>query len=96
MEFLIIVCSATLQDEIDRLFERLAVTGYTHIPQATGRGVGGGTRLNDEVWPGENSMYMIAVSPDQAKEIKAWVRDYRDGNLREGLKLFALPISEVI
>ena len=96
MEFLIIVCSSTLQEEIDQLFDKLVITGYTKIPQATGAGRVGGTRLNDEVWPGENSVYMIAVSPDQAKEIKVWVREYRAGDLREGLKLFALPMSEVI
>ena len=96
MEFLVIVCSATLQDEIDALFDRLQVKGYTHIPEATGSGKGGGTRLNDEIWPGENSVYFIAVSKDQSEKIKNWIRAYRQKPLREGLKLFALPLHEVI
>lgn len=96
MEFLIIVCSATLQDEVDQLFESLGVTGYTHIPEATGSGKGGGTRLNDEVWPGENSMYLIAVERSKADAIKSWVRRYREGVLREGLKLFSLQMNEMI
>ncbi|EKD81690.1 MAG: hypothetical protein ACD_39C01687G0002 [uncultured bacterium] len=96
MEFLIIVCSSTLQENIDQLFEKLAIKGYTHIPQATGTGRIGGTRLNDEVWPGENSLYMISADPGQAAEIKAWVRSYRQDTMREGLKLFALPLNEVI
>lgn len=96
MEFLIIVCSATLQDEIDALFERLEITSYTHVPEATGSGKGGGTRLNDEIWPGENSMYMIAGSPTQAARIKEWVKEYRQRPLREGLKLFSLPLNEII
>lgn len=96
MEFLIIVCSATLQDEIEMLFERLVITRYTHIPEATGAGKGGGIRLNDEVWPGENSVYMIALDKQQAGAIKDWVRRYRQESLREGLKLFSLPINEII
>lgn len=96
MEFLIIVCSATLQDEINMLFERLEITGFTHLPQATGAGKGGGIRLNDEVWPGENSMYMIAVDKQQSAAVKDWVRRYRQEPLREGLKLFSLPLNEVI
>ncbi|PKL49460.1 MAG: hypothetical protein CVV42_05595 [Candidatus Riflebacteria bacterium HGW-Riflebacteria-2] len=96
MEFLIIVCSATLQDEISMLFERLEITGFTHLPQATGAGKGGGIRLNDEVWPGENSMYMIAVDRQQATAVKDWVRRYRQESLREGLKLFSLPLNEII
>jgi hypothetical protein len=96
MEFLIIVCSSTLQEEIDLLFEKLKVTGYTHVPEATGAGDGGGIRLNDEIWPGGNSMYMIAVNSSQSTEIKAWVRKYRQEAMREGLKLFSLPLNEVI
>lgn len=96
MEFLILVCSSTLQDEINLLFEQLEITGYTHIPQATGAGNGGGIRLNDETWPGENSMYLIAVKPEQAASVKSWVREYRKGVLREGVKLFSLPLVEMI
>ncbi len=96
MEFLIIVCSATLQDEVSMLFEKLMITGFTHLPQATGAGKGGGIRLNDEVWPGENSMYMIAVDKKQAGEVKAWAHRYRQETLREGLKVFSLPLNEVI
>ncbi len=96
MEFLIIVCSATLQDEINQLLESLNITGFTHIPEAEGSGNGGGTRLNNETWPGENSMFMIAVKPEKAAQLKAWVREYRKGVLREGLKLFSLPLVEMI
>ncbi len=96
MEFLVIVCSATLQEEIDQLFESLDVTGYTHVPEATGAGVGGGIRLNNEVWPGENSMYMVAVDRNKATAIKEWVKKYREGVLREGLKLFSLQMTEMI
>jgi hypothetical protein len=96
MEFLIMVCSATLQDEIDMLFEELRITSYTHILEATGAGEGGGIRLNNEVWPGENSMYLVSASPEQTAKIKEWVRTYRKKEIREGLKLFSLPLNEVI
>lgn len=96
MEFLIIVCSSTLQEEMNLLFEKLKITGYTLIPEAEGTGKGGGTRLNDETWPGENNMYLIAVTTEQATEVKAWVREYRKGVVREGLKLFSLAMNEMI
>lgn len=96
MEFLIIVCSATLQDVVDDLFEEHQITSYTHILEATGAGQGGGIRLNDEVWPGENSMYMIALDKTKAEVLKSWVREYRKETPREGLKLFSLPLNEII
>ncbi len=96
MEFLVLVCSDTLQNEVDQMLEDLKITGYTHVPQATGAGNGGGIRLNDEIWPGSNSIYMVAVSPQQSAEIKSRIRKYRQEPLREGMKLFALPLTEVI
>jgi len=36
------------------------------------------------------------VAGDKAVGLKKWVRSYRSGPLREGLKLFALPLTEVI
>lgn len=96
MEMLIIVCSATLQDEIDYLFEDLGIENYTHLPEATGAGKGGGIRLNNDVWPGNNSLYMIVVNEEQSERIKNWVRKYREREIREGLKLFSLPVNEII
>ena len=81
---------------MDQLFERNGITGFTCIPQATGSGKGGGTRLNDETWPGENHLYLVALSPDQAAAVKTWVREYRKGVVREGLKLFSLGLQEII
>lgn len=96
MELLIIVCSDTVQDEIDQLFEDHKITNYTHIPEATGAGKGGGIRLNNEVWAGRNSMYMVAGNEQQVAEIKNWVKEYRKREIREGMKLFSLPLNEVI
>ena len=96
MEFLILVCSSTLQDEILNYFEAHRITGFTRLEQATGAGKGGGTRMNDEIWPGENAVFMVALAGDKAVGLKKWVRSYRSGPLREGLKLFTLPLTEVI
>jgi len=96
MEFLILVCSSTLQDEILNYFEAHRITGFTRLEQATGAGKGGGTRMNDEIWPGENAVFMVALAGDKAAGLKKWVRSYRSGPLREGLKLFTLPLTEVI
>lgn len=96
MDFILIVSSATLQDEIASLFDDLKITGFTCIPEVTGSGKGGGTRLNDEVWPGENKLYMAAVTAEQSKALKDWVRAYREKSVREGLKLFSLAMTEMI
>ncbi len=96
MEFLILVCSSTLQDEILNYLEAHQITGFTRMAPVTGSGQGGGTRMGDEIWPGENAVFFVALAGDKAAGLKKWVRSYRSGQLREGLKLFALPLTEVI
>ena len=96
MEFLILVCSSTLQDEILNYLEVHQITGFTRLASVTGSGQGGGTRMGDEIWPGENAVFFVALAGDKAAGLKKWVRSYRSGQLREGLKLFALPLTEVI
>lgn len=96
MELLVIICSSTLQDSVEDFLEQVGIASYTRVPEVVGSGKGGGTRLNDEIWPGVNTLYLITPTPDQATALKAWVREYRQAEVREGLKLFSLNAQEVI
>ncbi|HNW35219.1 MAG TPA: hypothetical protein PKM25_09830 [Candidatus Ozemobacteraceae bacterium] len=96
MELLIIVCSSTMQDTVETFFEDAGISSYTLIPEVVGSGKGGGTRLNDEIWPGVNSLYLVSLSPEPAASLKTWAREYRRNDIREGLKIFSLALQEVI
>lgn len=96
MEFIVIVCSATLQEDIESLFKKQQIKGYTHLPVVHGSGNGGGTRLDTETWPGQNIMYFVAVSSVQYEAISSWAKDYRKISPREGLKVFSLAMKEMI
>lgn len=96
MEFVMLVCSATLQEELEQLFRKNQVFAFTQIPTVYGSGAGGGTRLDTEVWPGLNMMYILALSPDKYTIVKDWVSVYRDREPREGVKLFSLCLKEML
>ncbi|MEW6708617.1 MAG: PG0541 family transporter-associated protein [Candidatus Riflebacteria bacterium] len=96
MELVMIVCSATLQEDMENLFKKLETTGYTHIPTVHGSGKGGGTRLDTEVWPGMNLMYFVALEQSKYQVLKNWVSDYRKTRPREGLKIFNLAMKEML
>ncbi|HEY9071438.1 MAG TPA: PG0541 family transporter-associated protein [Candidatus Ozemobacteraceae bacterium] len=96
MEFLIIICSSTLQSTVIEFLESRGVLSYTRIPEVVGSGKGGGTRLNDEVWPGVNTMFLVALAHEPAAALKEWARSYRESDVREGLKVFSLALQEVI
>ena len=50
MEFNLIICSSTLEEEIMVFFKSNGITSYTVLPMAVGSGNGGGTRLDNEIW----------------------------------------------
>jgi len=96
MELLVIVCSSTLEDSVMDMFEKAGITSYTRIPEVVGSGKGGGTRLNDEIWPGVNTLYLVALAPEPAAALKTWACEYRRDEVREGLKVFSLGLQEII
>lgn len=96
MELLMIVCSATLSDDVESLFKNNGIHNYSLIPEVYGSGKGGSTRLNTDVWPGINLMYFVSAPPEQTAIIKQWAREYCREEIREGLKIFALALNEVI
>ena len=96
MELMILICSTTLHEEIVELFKAGKISSYSLLPVLHGSGDGGGTRFDNEVWPGTNQMYLLAMQPDKAAYIKDWAREYRKREVREGLKIFSLALKEII
>ena len=91
-----LICSATLQEELEQLFRIHKISAFSQIPTVYGSGAGGGTRLDTEVWPGMNMMYILALSADKYAIVKAWVSEYRSHKPREGVKLFTLNLKEML
>ena len=96
MEFNLIICSSTLEEEIMGFFKSSGITSYTVLPMAVGSGNGGGTRLDNEIWPGQNMVIMVCLHEKQHEALRNLVSEYRKNDIREGLKLFTLGLKEVI
>lgn len=96
MELLVIACSSTLQEQVLAFFARAGIASYTQVPEVVGAGQGGGTRLNSEIWPGVNTLFLVALAPGQATAVREWARAYRARPVREGLKVFSLALQEMV
>ncbi|EKD81115.1 MAG: hypothetical protein ACD_39C01969G0001 [uncultured bacterium] len=96
MEFVMLVCSTTLQEDLERLFRRHQIAAFTQMPTVYGSGNGGGTRLDTETWPGLNMMYILALPQEKYVIVRDWVASYRTRQPREGVKLFSLALKEML
>lgn len=96
MEFVMLICSATLQEDLELLMKKNQIAAFTQLPVVYGSGQAGGTRLDTEVWPGMNMMYILALEPSKYVIIKEWVKNYRQQQSREGVKLFSLTLKEML
>lgn len=96
MEFIMLVCGATLQEDLELLFKKNQIVAFTQFPVVYGSGQGGGTRLDTEVWPGLNVMFMLALEPEKYAIVREWVVKYRQQKPREGIKLFSLALKEML
>ncbi|MFC1746309.1 PG0541 family transporter-associated protein [Candidatus Riflebacteria bacterium] len=94
MQMLMIVGSTTLKEEIEDFLKSAGLLFFTLIPYVLGHGKAGGPRFDDEVWPGHNSIYLLAVDETNKKLVNEWIKDYRKNEKREGLKLFSWKLQE--
>lgn len=85
-----------MREDIEAQFKAHSITGYTLLPLVFGSGEGGGKRLNDEIWPGQNLTYFAAVTQEQSHALFEWATAYRRHKIREGLKIFNLALKEMI
>ena len=91
-----IVCCTTLRERLENYLHEIEVASYTLVPEVNGSGKGGGTKLNTEVWPGLNMILFVQTSEQKSAKLKEWIKSYKTRQVREGIKLFSLGLTEVI
>lgn len=96
MELFFLVFSATLSEEIEIFLKTNNIGSFTLFPLVHGSGQGGGTKMDTEVWPGYNQMYMLCLDKKESDIIKSWVKQYKNSPTREGIKLMSVKLETII
>ncbi len=96
MEFFFIVCSTTMGADVMQHFKKLEINNYTQIPLVNGSGVGGGKKFGNDIWPGDNTTFFVVTETKKYEKLKAWVKEYRKQEIREGMKIINLALKEMI
>lgn len=96
MEFFFLITSSTMGEDVLLQFKQLEIANYTQIPIANGSGVGGGTKFGNDIWPGYNTVFFCVTETEKYNAIKEWVNEYREQDIREGMKIINLALKEIV
>ncbi|MBR4571609.1 MAG: hypothetical protein IKO19_13200 [Candidatus Riflebacteria bacterium] len=96
MEFFFIVCSATMGADVMLQFKKLEIHNFTQIPLVNGSGEGGGKKFGNDIWPGDNTTFLVVTETSKYEKLRDWVKEYRKQEIREGMKIINLALKEMV
>ncbi len=96
MKLVLVVIEKERQDDVGRVLEQSAISGYSVFPSVFGRGESG-SHFGNRIFPGENVMFMALVSRPQVEGVVAALRTFGSGlRSEEAFKVIALDADVVI
>ena len=96
MEFFFIVCSTTMGADVMQHFKKLEISNFTQIPLVNGSGEGGGKKFGNDIWPGDNTAFLVVTETEKYESLRDWVKEYRKQEIREGMKIINLALKEMV
>jgi nitrogen regulatory protein PII len=91
-----IIANNTVEEDIQNVFNQIDKDfSYTRVNSVHGRGHSS-PRMGNAVWPEENFIYIIYADEDTAKDFIDAIRKIKKEFTREGIKIFAVPVVELL
>ena len=86
MKLLMIIVDSECREELEVLFKRKGITGYTEIPNTHGIGASG-VRMGSRAHPRTSSIFFTIVDDDQVEELKRTIRSFCSAQERSMLMI---------
>jgi len=96
MKIAMIICGKAIEPDVAEVLERLGLDSYTRWRDVLGQGKASGPHLDSHVWPGANSVTVIALDDERAQLLTEALRPLKERFSHEGLKLYFLPVEEAL
>ena len=96
MKIVWIAYNQAIGDEVNESLERCGVTNYIKIPVAHGVGQHSGFHMGSHIWPGVNSLLMIACTEETKDRLLEEVKKLKRSFEKEGIKVFVMPLDELV
>ena len=100
MKMLMIVFRSSLKDRIEELLRTCDVNAYTEIPETVGLGETG-LAEGSSIWPGVNSVIMVALADDHAERVGGAVQALVEEGAKSKhwakppIRVFAWPCAQL-
>ena len=95
LKMLLVVFNISIEDEVMEIINGRGTPCYTRWPRVVGKGVSTGPKLDNDVWPGANSVVMLVLPEKEALDLMAAIQELRDEiGSHEGVKAFMMNIEK--
>ena len=95
MKMILISYNVAIDDEIMEALKKVGISGYTKLPRVLGNGKTSGHHLDSHIWPGANSLMVLAVEDNKKDKLIEQIKEARKKLGKEGIKAFVLPLEEM-
>ncbi|MDY6934215.1 MAG: transcriptional regulator [Spirochaetota bacterium] len=92
----LLIYDVDYDDEVMDLFTSDLVPGFTKWDKVQGTGKSSDPKMDTAVWPGHNSVILALLTDEIEEELKAKIMELINKHNGSGMKLFTLPLHEVI
>lgn len=95
-EMIVIIVNSSIEEEVMESLKAAGMECFTKIPGVHGAGEYSEPRLDSHVWPGTNTMLLIAAEPAARGPLLEAVREMKERHRKEGVRAFVIPVHETI
>jgi len=96
MKLIFLVYNVVIENKVTEELKKAEVKAYTKIPLIHGAGTHTVPHLNTHVWPSINQGLFIAIEEEKKDEVLNRMKKLKSIYKKEGLKVFVLPLEEVL
>jgi len=96
VKFIFLIYNVVIENKVLDEIEKAGVKAYTKLPSIHGVGTHSVPHLDSLIWPGVNHGLFIAVEEEKKDEILNRMKKLKSTYSKEGLKIFVLPLEEVL
>jgi len=96
MKLIFLICNVAIESVVMEELKKAGLKAYTKLPRIHGVGIHSVPHLDSHIWPGVNHGLFIAVEEEKKDEVLGRMKELKSTYEKEGLKVFVLPLEEVL